>query len=116
MVIPADLLNQLREADQELWKRYAETDLSREEERIDETWRTAEANEAWLQYCLQEAIRARGWHISQSVMCWCRERPYYAAIRKSEYDHWVGETGNTEADALLKAYLAVICTRGAGED
>ena len=102
-MIPANLLSALREKDPELWARYAETDLSREEERIDEPWRTAEANEAWLQYCLQEAIRARGWCYRTRYIDWVWVDIFDAC------DETLGEAEcYTEAEALLRAYLTAI--------
>ena len=100
-MIPADILGQLRESDPELWGEYISSPAYIYDH-------SDKYKEAWLQYCLQEAIRVRGWHISQSVMCWGREQPYYAAIRKSEYEPWAGETGDTEAEALMRAYLSAL--------
>ena len=67
----------------------------------------SEAQDAWLQYCLQEAVRARGWgyHIRIS-----RGHEIVSTIigtgkRASDY---FSEEGSTEVEALLRAYLAAI--------
>ena len=107
-MIPADLLDQLRETDEELFLKVIGGFPLKNGKYLSILGMKPPAAHAWLQHCLQEAIRARGWHISQSVTCWGREQPYYAAIRKSEYEPWAGETGDTEAEALMRAYLSAL--------
>ena len=122
-MIPADLLDQLREKDLELWEQITGLELA-EYEYDDENGSMSEyiyqedliegAQEAWLQYCLQAAIRERRWSYKQ--ICLVRrgtpnEIFYYAEIDKGiAWDsplHFEGH-GDTEAEALVKAYLAAI--------
>ena len=117
-MIPVDLLDKLREKDPELWGKIAETALSEYEYHDEEfnAWISNDitytdlfgpAQEAWLQHCLQEAIRARGWgyHIRIS-----RGHEIVSTIigtgkRASDY---FSEEGSTEVEALLRAYLDAI--------
>ena len=124
-MIPADLLDQLREKDPELWGKIAETALSEYEYHDEEfnAWISNDitytdlfgpAQEAWLQHCLQEAIRARGWHLYQIRNDDLPGLPCFADIiilgHGKEHDiHNEGE-GSTESEALLRAYLAAIQT------
>lgn len=58
-MIPSDLLDQLREKDPGTYHAYG-TMLA--------AYGIVEGSpmsEAWLQHCLQETIRARGWHLYQ---------------------------------------------------
>ena len=122
-MIPADLLDQLREKDPDLWEKIAETALSEYEYHDEEfnAWISntitytdlfGPAQEAWLQHCLQEAIRARGWHLYQIRNDDLPGLPCFADIiilgHGKEHDiHHEGE-GDTEAEALSRAYLAAI--------
>ena len=104
-MIPADLLDQLREKDPELWERYKQ--WSAHMDIYDET-----ALQYILQGELQEAIRARGWHLYQIRNDDLPGLPCFADIiilgHGKEHDfHHEGE-GSTEAEALLRAYLAAI--------
>ena len=69
---------------------------------------------AWLQHCLQEAIRARGWHLYQIRNDDLPGLPCYAEIvilgHGKEHDISHDGEGATEAEALLRAYLAAIQT------
>lgn len=71
-----------------------------------------DAKEAWLQHCIQAAIRARGWHLYQIRNDDLPGLPCFADIiilgHGKEHDiHHEGE-GSTEAEALCRAYLAAI--------
>ena len=97
-MIPADLLNQLREKDPELWIRYTNNDF------------VGKVSEAWLQHCLQESIRARGWYYS----IWNTSPDSTEVIIRRGGEGYInpdfmhiGE-GKNEAEALLMAYLAAI--------
>jgi hypothetical protein len=117
-MIPADLLDKLREKDPDLWEKIAETALSEYEyhdEEFNEWISNAitytdlfePAQEAWLQHCLQEAIRARGWRygIDYDTDRVC------ATVLKNIDSAWkligVGY-GSTEAEALMRAYLSAL--------
>ena len=113
-MIPADLLSALREKDPELWKMITENTISEYEYHDEEfnAWISnaitytdlfGPAQEAWLQHCLQEAIRARvGWGYQITafglpiIACVYNRRDYITA------------RGESEAEALGWAYLAVI--------
>ena len=120
-MIPADLLDQLQEKDPELWEQITGLELA-EYEYDDENGSMSGyiyqedlikgAQEAWLQHCLQEAIRARGWHLYQIRNDDLPGLPCFADIiilgHGKEHDiHHEGE-GDTEAEALSRAYLAAI--------
>ena len=98
-MIPADLFNQLREKDPELWERYKQ--WSAHMDIYDET-----ALQYILQGELQEAIRARGWLLEQSTFTAFPS----AKIWKKTDPAWrtYSAPGSTEAEALVKAYLAAI--------
>ena len=113
-MIPADLLARLQEADPGLWEKIAETALSEYEYHDEEfnAWISnaitytdlfGPAQEAWLQHCLQAAIRTRvGWGYQITafglpiIACVYNRRDYITA------------RGESEAEALGWAYLAVI--------
>ena len=120
-MISADLLDQLREKDPDLWEKIAETALSEYEYHDEEfnAWISnaithtdlfGPAQEAWLQHCLQEAIRARGWYYS----IWNTSPDSTEVIIRRGGEGYInpdfmhiGE-GKNEAEALLIAYLAAI--------
>ena len=113
-MIPADLLDQLREKDPELWMEITRTELAEieycdvdgdecEPDYIYWAGLRSEAQDAWLQHCLQESIRARvGWGYQITafglpiIACVYNRRDYITA------------RGESEAEALGWAYLAVI--------
>ena len=118
-----ELLDRLQKADPGLWEKIAETALS-EYGYHDEDFNAwifnaitytnlfSPAQEAWLQHCLQEAIRWRGWHLYQIRNDDLPGLPCFADIiilgHGKEHDiHNEGE-GSTESEALLRAYLAAI--------
>ena len=120
-MIPADLLDKLREKDPELWDKLQEQFeklKAYQEDRVYEvdviaTFECLLQMSGWiLQGLLQEAIRAREWSYKQ--ICLVRrgtpnEIFYYAEIDKGiAWDsplHFEGH-GSTEAEGLLRAYLA----------
>jgi len=115
-MIPADLLDQLREKDPGLWERmrrmpiyvHRDSSLTGDLTKSDNTELVA----AWLPHCLQEAIRARGWHLYQIRNDDLPGLPCFADIiilgHGKEHDiHNEGE-GSTEAEALLRAYIAAL--------
>jgi hypothetical protein len=117
-MIPADLLNQLREKDPELWEQITGLELA-EYEYDDENGSMSGyiyqedliegAQEAWLQHCLQEAIRWRGW--AYQVSC-TFQGTRFAKIATINPDgsKWFHDDQHapTEAEALCWAYLAAI--------
>ena len=120
-MIPADLLDQLREKDPELWKMITENTIS-EYEYHDEDFNEwisnaitykdlfEPAQEAWLQHCLQEAIRVRGWSGwsgRTESSCFAEIHIKGAKSRLENCEILFGH-GDTEAEALLRAYLAAI--------
>ena len=111
-MIPADLLDQLREKDPELWEQITGLELA-EYEYDDENGSMSGyiyqedliegAQEAWLQHCLQEAIRARdGWG--------CQITSFGLPVIANVYNRRAYTTGrgDTEAEALGWAYLEAI--------
>lgn len=119
-MIPADLLDQLREKDPDLWEKIAETALSEYEYHDEEfnAWISntitytdlfGPAQEAWLQHCLQEAIRARaGWSycVSNTYQSQTHIKPIMAMVFTGKESYW--RDGDTEAEALLRAYLSAL--------
>jgi hypothetical protein len=113
-MIPADLLDKLREKDPDLWEKIAETALSEYEYHDEEfnAWISnaitytdlfGPAQEAWLQHCLQAAIRARdGWV--------CQITSFGLPVIANVYNRreYTTGRGDTEAEALGWAYLAAI--------
>jgi len=113
-MIPADLLDQLREKDPDLWEKIAETALSEYEYHDEEfnAWISnaitytdlfGPAQEAWLQHCLQDAIRARdGWG--------CQITSFGLPVIANVYNRreYTTGRGDTEAEALALAYLEAI--------
>jgi len=122
-MIPADLLNQLRERDPELCGRmrrmpvyvHQDEQLTIDLTKSDNTELVA----AWLQHCLQNAVRARGWYLTQ----WTQSDPIFPEIecvihcpikkevpsgyKGSLFNDYFGR-GDTEAEALLQAYLSAL--------
>jgi len=113
-MIPADLLDKLREKDPDLWEKIAETALSEYEYHDEEfnEWISnaitytdlfGPAQEAWLQHCLQDAIRARdGWG--------CKITSFGLPVIANVYNRreYTTGRGDTEAEALALAYLEAI--------
>ena len=94
-MIPADLLAALREKDPDLWEKYKQ--WSAHMDIYDET-----ALQYILQGELQERIRGRGWWYQIAT-------GYNGVIQAQVYCSEVGlHKGDTEAEALLRAYLAAI--------
>ena len=113
-MIPADLLNALREKDPELWMEITRTELAEieycdvdgdecEPDYIYWAGLRSEAQDAWLQHCLQEAIRARdGWG--------CQITSFGLPVIANVYNRreYTTGRGDTEAEALGWAYLEAI--------
>ena len=100
--------------DPELWERmrrmpiyvHRDSSLTVDLTKSDNT----ELVDAWLQHCLQEAIRARGWGLQQDYIPWFHETHRcraYISIGTQNGDLFEG-IADTEAEALLRAYLAAI--------
>ena len=120
-MIPADLLDQLREKDPELWKIATRTELATieycdadgdecEPDYIYWSGLRSEAQEAWILYCLMQAIRARGWSGwvgRTALICFAEIHTKGAASRFENNEIFYGQ-GDTEAEALGWAYLAAI--------
>ena len=106
-MIPADLLDQLRETDEELFLKVIGGFPLKNGKYLSILGMKPPAAHAWLQHCLQEAILWRGWgyHIRIS-----RGHEIVSTIigtgkRASDY---FSEEGSTDAEAMLRAYLAAI--------
>lgn len=112
-MIPADLLDQLRETDEELWEMITKTAVGEYEYETEDGYENCavsfeelfdDAQESWLQHCIQDAIRARGWMFQL----------YSPAIGFTDFIVWIQSDrsiqgrGSTEAEALLRAYLTAI--------
>ena len=120
-MIPADLLSALREKDPELWMEITRTELAEieycdvdgdecEPDYIYWAGLRSEAQDAWLQHCLQDAIRARGWSGwvgRTALICFAEIHTKGAASRFENNEIFYGQ-GDTEAEALGWAYLAAI--------
>jgi len=118
-MIPADLLNQLREKDPGLWNTFSEKKIGdyfyfgpegdEEYGDIFEYQLEDSARCAWLQHCLQEAIRARGW--AYQVSC-TFQGTRFAKIATINPDgsKWFHDDQHapTEAEALMRAYLSAL--------
>ena len=117
-MIPADLLGRLQEKDPELWEQITGLELA-EYEYDDENGSMSGyiyqedliegAQEAWLQACLQAAIRARKW--LATVLAKSDESNHRCLARLDSEDdeiETVVEYGSTEAEALCLAYLEAI--------
>ena len=108
-MIPADLLDQLREKDPELWERmrrmpiyvHRDSSLTVDLTKSDNT----ELVDAWLQHCLQEAIRARGWSYR---LIWASSVDICKAFICTGPGIHESVNCDTEAEALCWAYLAAI--------
>ena len=105
-MIPADLLSALREKDPELWERINRVYAMRYMRQIDDPqileFLTGKEKQSLIQGYLQEAIRARGWWYQIAT-------GYRGVIQAQVYCSENGlHKGNTEAEALLRAYLAAI--------
>ncbi len=118
-MIPADLLDQLREKDPDLWEKIAETALSEYEYHDEEfnAWISnaitytdlfGPAQEAWLQHCLQEAIRARRWSHTLDCVPEGPNRCGACVIFGPQFHNRCIRNGDTEAEALGWAYLEAI--------
>ena len=119
-MIPADLLDRLREKDPELWEMITENTISEYEYHDEEfnAWISnaitytdlfGPAQEAWLQHCLQEALRARaGWSycVSNTYQSQTHIKPIMAMVFTGKESYW--RDGDTEAEALLRAYIAAL--------
>lgn len=115
-----ELLDRLQKADPGLWEKIAETALSEYEyhdEEFNEWISNAityadlfgpPAQEAWLQHCLQEAIQAHGLGRTQIAHAKFElGSRFVCQLRNSKAEGFYGH-GDTEAEALLRAYLAAI--------
>lgn len=112
-MIPADLLNQLRAKDPELYARFADEDLLEYEcscgylRTFDASDLIDCAQDAWLLYCIMRAVRARGWDFKIEKY----HNSIWGMIR-IPHECWTDEVfkckADTEAAALLRAYLAAL--------
>ena len=131
-MIPSDLLDQIREKDPELYENIAKS-FAWAELQYDELYPEYVGDKPHLpdeieidnhmdhliQGCLQEAIRARGWYLTQ----WTQSDPIFPEIecvihcpikkevpsgyKGSLFNDYFGR-GDTEAEALLQAYLSAL--------
>lgn len=106
-MISANILVQLREADPVLWEKYENSiaaiyyDCEGDERELCASELCDNVQIAWLQHCLQERIRELRWR-------------YYLSSATGQITCLIGISGNrqkivvaeTEAEALLRAYLA----------
>ena len=95
--ISDDLLDELSRIDPALWSDFNSVDLSSLIE---------EAKEAWLQYCLQEAIGERGWFFLLDG----NGEEFIADITIFDMvcDIIDGDWANSSTEALLKAYIKAV--------
>ena len=110
-MIPADLLDQLREKDPELCDEiYSEIgityDRSGDELSVIFDDLNDAATTAWIQHCLQEAIREREWGLQQEYVPWFHAT-HYIGIGTQNGDLFEGVAA-TEAEALMRAYLSAL--------
>ena len=105
-----ELLEKLKSLDPTTYERYIGSDLvsSDQPEYISAWILTESAKMAWLQACLQTAIRSRGgwyWKISSQQLD--STGKYVCEIVKESgwRTVWVREEGNSPADAMLAAYI-----------
>ena len=113
-MIPADLLDQLREKDPELWERmrrmpiyvHRDSSVTVDLTKSDNT----ELVDAWLQHCLQEAIRARG--RGYGIEYYMTPRMVGASVYVWGDGFYKKTLGagycTTESEALLRAYLSAL--------
>jgi hypothetical protein len=110
-MIPANLLDQLREKDPALWEKIDRVHAMRYLRQVDDPqileFLAGEEKQAIIQGCLQDAIRARGWHLYQIRNDDLPIRPCIADIFRQDDKNFVMEC-DTEAEALLQAYLAAL--------
>ncbi len=124
-MIPADLLDKLREKDPELWGKIARGIPLKpcgkfmtydHSETVAHQYQDVyipfgellpEVAFAWLQHCLQEAIRARGWSYR---LIWASSVDICKAFICTGPGIHESVNCDTEAEALLRAYLAAIQT------
>lgn len=108
-MIPADLLARLQEADPELYRSWENWQKSIFEP--GQNWdRNSNLSHALLQWLLQEATRGRkwsGWVGRTERICFAEIHIKGAASRFENNEIFYGQ-GDTEAEALLRAYLAAI--------
>lgn len=115
MISPA-LLDALREKDPELWKIATRTELATieycdadgdecEPDYIYWSGLRSEAQEAWILYCLMQAIRARGWGytLEDTGGVWIE-----AWVSMPNPERTISFKGDTEAEALGWAYLSAL--------
>lgn len=133
-MIPSDFLDRLRGADRVTWERiargiplkpcgqYFAYDQGKpsahqyEDVYIPFGKLIPEVALAWLQACLQVAIRARGWAYQVSISFQGTRYGKIVTMNVDGSKHFhQDEHGDTEAEALLKAYLAAI-TEGKGDE
>ena len=118
-MIPADLLDKLREKDPELWGKLQDQ-LKKlrayQEGRVYEvdviaTFECLPQISGWiLQGLLQDAIRARGWwyQICYGPHVGPDDRHCEVFIWADLTKEYINIKGDTEAEALLRAYLAAL--------
>lgn len=116
-MIDSALLDRLQKADPATWKRFVDTEMFTYNEYDDygkiEHYVYQEdvidaAKDAWLQHVLQDAIRVRGWGRTQiSHADYETGSRYVCQIRTSPTGGFYG-IGDTDNEALLKAYLQAI--------
>ena len=106
-MIPADLLDKLREKDPELWERINRVYAMRYMRQIDDPqileFLTGKEKQSLIQGYLQERIRARdGWG--------CQITSFGLPVIANVYNRreYTTGRGDTEAEALGWAYLAAI--------
>ena len=108
-MIPADLLDQLREKDPELWGKINRVYAMRYMRQIDDPqileFLTGKEKQALIQGYLQERIRARGWSYR---LIWASSVDICKAFICTGPGIHESVNCDTEAEALGWAYLAAI--------
>ena len=120
------MLDRLQEADNVTWERVCQTAVGEYESFDGDGFEVKytvsyeelfdDAKEAWLQHCIQEAIRARGWKFILMTFT-TGITPFAKIFKREPVGYSWNAHGDTEAEALGWAYLAVIegtCQSAAG--
>lgn len=110
-MIDPSLLDRLQKADPETWKEFNDADLGeywdyKHDEPIYATELSNDAQEAWLQHVLQDAIAAKGWFY---WVQWDTHHGTIAGVNKEHPDkEYMCDDADSPAEALLKCYLAAM--------
>lgn len=102
-------LAKLKELDPTAYDAYWNGMIRRGSRTADLVWTAVQ--KAWLQWCLQEAITARGWHQSTSGIE-CNGYNWQTYIHINDKDLIRSEWHDTPTASLLAAYIAALEAQG----